>query len=478
MQAARGKLGHVVEVAVIGGGIAGLSTAWELLRAGARVTVLESTDRVGGKLRTESIAGSMVDVGAESMLGRRPETRALVAELGLDVVAPAMLGAAVWSRGEMQPMPRGTLMGVPSDAAGLRGLLSDDEVERAAQEQPVEFDGDDISVGDAVEQAFGPAVVDRLVEPLLGGVYAGDARYLSLRACVPQLYDVVREGRSLQEAAAAASRFQATPAAATGDEPPVFAGLRGGIGTLPQIMVDRLEAGGARVRTGVTVTGLEPDERGWMLRQGDGEAQRFDGVVVATPGPAAARLLEASAPTAAQLLRSIEYASMAVITYAFPGSVRAQLPEQSGFLVPPLDGRRIKASTFSSLKWPWLGQQRPDLVYARVSMGRFRDAEALQRPDAVLAADGLRELREAVGELPAPVAVNVKRWGGGLPQYATGHVDLVARIRDEVASLPRISVAGAAYDGVGIPACIGSGRAAARAVHEQLIPSDSRQGRS
>lgn len=458
----------MVAVAVVGGGIAGLSAAWELVGAGAEVTVLESTDRVGGKLRTEKVAGTQVDVGAESMLGRRPETRSLVAELGLDIVGTAQVGASIWSRGELCPMPRGTLMGVPSDAQGLAGLLEPDEVARAADEVTVRSDGD-ISVGDAVEQAFGPAVVDRLVEPLLGGVYAGDARYLSLRACVPALYDVVHRGGSLQEAAANATRHPAAPDG--DDQPPVFAGLRGGIGSLPMLLADALAAEGATVRTSTTVTGVDRDGEQWRLVLADGTTMHVEAIVFATPAPAAAKLLNPLAPQAATELRAIEYSSMAVVTYAFPVEIAPALGERSGFLVPPVEQRRIKASTFSSLKWPWLGQERPDLVFVRVSAGRFREAHTLQRSDAQLAADGIAELRAALGDVPAPVAAHVQRWGGGLPQYAVGHVDLVARIRDELAALPAVCVAGAAYDGVGIPACIGSGRTAARNVLAQLNPT-------
>ena len=469
----------MVDVAVVGGGIAGLSAAWELIGSGVSVTVFESTDRVGGKLRTELVAGTPVDVGAESMLGRRPEVRQLLAELGLEPIAPAAVGASIWSRGALHAMPKGTLMGVPSDAISLAGLLEPDEVARAADEQPVRLDaGGDISVGDAVEEAFGPAVVDRLVEPLLGGVYAGDARYLSLQACVPALYGAVQQGHSLRETAAAASRQPSTGAPYRS---PVFAGLRGGIGSLPARLAGALGGAGAVLRTGTLVTGLDrhdsADAASWRLVLGDGTTFDADAVVLATPAPATAKLLSTVSPATSDELRAIEYASMAVVTYAFPASVRARLGQQSGFLVPPVDRRRIKASTFSSLKWPWLEQERPDLVFVRVSAGRFGETEALRQPDAVLAADGLAELRAAVGELPPPVAAHVRRWGGGLPQYAIGHLDRVARLRRELASLQAVSVAGAAYDGVGIPACIGSGRTAARTVLDQLKISTPTEGR-
>ncbi|GAB3584493.1 protoporphyrinogen oxidase [Calidifontibacter terrae] len=448
---------RVGSIVVIGAGIAGLSAAWELAqRGGHDVVVLESTERVGGKLKTGEVAGVAVDLGAESMLARRPEATQLLAELGLQAVAPATLPAAIWSRGEMHPMPRGTLMGVPADPQSLAGLLTDAEVARAATEEPVEV-GDDISVGDLVERALGPAVVDRLVEPLLGGVYAGDARRLSAKACVRPLFDAVRSGSSLVAAARAAT--------ARPDDPrPVFAGLRGGVGTLPQALRKALQDKGIEVQLGQTVTRMERQGAGWLLRLADGSSRPADAVTVAIPAAPAARLLGPVCEPAADALRRIDYASMAIVTYAFRSVDLPDLPQRSGFLVPPPDGRRIKASTFSSRKWPWLAQDHPDLVFARVSIGRAGEVRGLQQSDEVLIRDGFNDLQDALGPLPDPVDAHLQRWGGALPQYAVGHVELVAGIRDALSPLPSLAVAGAAYDGVGIPACIGSGRTAAMTV--------------
>lgn len=457
-------MAHVV---VVGAGITGLSAAWHLLTHGEhRVTVLEGAERVGGRLRTTELAGQCIDVGAESMLARRPEAVDLLAELDLEPVHPAAVGARLWSRGRMSDLPRGTLMGVPARPDDARGVLDDDEVARAAAESPVAVDGD-ITVGDLVERALGPAVVDRLVEPLLGGVYAGRARELSAAACVPVLLDAVRDGGSLTAAAARAAATSAGRSAA-----PVFAGLVGGVGTLPELLAERITARGGVVRTGVTVRELQRTAEGWSLVTGPvprPEVIEADAVVVTTPARPASRLVADVAPRASTLLGEIDYASMAIVSIAFAKAEFASAPTGSGFLVPPVDGRVIKASTFSSVKWPWLAEQAGDLFVLRVSMGRHGEEAVLQREDAELVDLGLRDLDSALRQaLPRPVDSHVQRWGGALPQYAVGHLDRVADVEAAVAGVPGLELAGAAFRGVGIPACIGSGRAAAERVLTHL----------
>ncbi|WP_457252830.1 protoporphyrinogen oxidase, partial [Pedococcus sp. P5_B7] len=208
-------------ILIVGGGISGLACAWELSHAlpDATITLVDAADRPGGKLRREPVAGVALDVGAESMLARRPEALDLVTELGLDldVVHPATTAASIWSRGDLHPLPKGTLMGIPSPASSALGILSSAEVARAEAEQPWEAgEFDDVSVGDYVSARLGEAVVDRLVEPLLGGVYAGQARLLSLRACLPQAFEAARRGESLAAAAAGAATAAAAGAAAAG----------------------------------------------------------------------------------------------------------------------------------------------------------------------------------------------------------------------------------------------------------------------
>lgn len=471
--------GHVV---VIGAGIAGLAAAHRLLARGARVTVLEASGRVGGKLLPGEIAGVRVDLGAESMLARRPEAVALAREVGLAerLQPPATATASIWTRGALRPMPKGHVMGVPGTAAALSGVLSEEglaRIERDADLPRTEV-GDDVAVGEYVAARLGREVVDRLVEPLLGGVYAGDAYRISLRSAIPQLYQAARTHDSLT---LAVREIQAK-AAANQQTGPVFMGIEGGVGTLPLAVADSVRARGGEILTGTPVTELrrvrrdgtaapgtpaaaapppaapDPAHGVWRVVAGD-RVLYADAVVVAVPAPAAAALLRAEAPAAAAELAAVEYASMALITLAYRRA-DAELPAGSGFLVPPVDGRTIKASTFASHKWGWIADEDPDVVVLRTSVGRYGETAVLDRDDADLAAVSRHDLREATGLDATPLKSRVTRWTGGLPQYPVGHHARVARIREHVARLPALAVCGAQYDGVGIPACVASAYAA------------------
>jgi len=282
---------------------------------------------------------------------------------------------------------------------------------------------------------------------MLGGVYAGHASNLSAAATAPQLVSLLREHGSLLAAAAA------LPPSST----PVFAGVVGGLGRLPPALV---EAGGFEVRTSAAVRGLERSGSGFRLTVGPTRAPEIvetPRVVLAVPGPPGARLLAELAPEAAAELGAVEYASMAVITLAVPV---LEVGDSSGFLVPSVDGRRIKASTYSFNKWGWVGAAS-DLRILRASIGRHREEASLQASDEELVAHAVADLSLATGQPLRPVDAQVHRWGGALPQYAVGHLERVTRIRSAVAEVPGLAVCGAAYDGVGIPAVIGSARLAA-----------------
>ncbi|MEU5130089.1 protoporphyrinogen oxidase [Streptomyces mobaraensis] len=459
-------------VAVVGGGISGLAAALRLLEGGARVTVLEGSGRVGGKLLAGEIAGVPVDLGAESMLARRPEGVALARAVGLGdrLQPPATATAGIWTRDGLRPLPKGQVMGVPGDldALAASGVLSPDGLAAAAREAelPPTEPGEDVAVGAYVAERFGPEVVDRLVEPLLGGVYAGNAYRTSMRAAVPTLFEAARGRRSLTEG------VRALIAAAPPNPGPVFAGIEGGIGQLPLAAADAVRAAGGEIRTGSPVAGLHRTADGWRLDLGDAHLAA-DGVVLATPAPATARLLAGTADSAAADLAEVEYASMALVTLAFRRPDVAGLPAGSGFLVPPGDGRRIKASTFASNKWGWIAAADPDVFVLRTSLGRHGDEDDLHRDDADLVKLSLADLHEAVGLDATPIAGRVTRWDRGLPQYPVGHLDRVARVRERVAVLPRLRVCGAAYDGVGIPACVGGARRAA----EELLATLPRGAR-
>ncbi|MFG2798251.1 protoporphyrinogen oxidase [Streptomyces pseudovenezuelae] len=455
---------HVV---VIGAGIAGLAAAHRLTQRGARVTVLEASDRVGGKLLPGEIAGARVDFGAESMLARRPEAVALAREVGLDerLRAPATATASIWTRGALRPMPKGHVMGVPGSAEALAGVLSEEGLARIAQdaELPRTEVGDDVAVGEFVAARLGREVVDRLIEPLLGGVYAGDAYRISMRSAVPQLFQVARTHTSLTEGV---REIQARMAAGrqTG---PVFMGIEGGVGTLPLAVADAVRAGGGEIVTGAPVSELRREPSGgWKIVTAD-HPLHADAVIVAVPAPAAAGLLRAEAPEAATELDTVEYASMALVTLAYRRSDTA-LPAGSGFLVPPVDGRTIKAATFASQKWGWIAEENPELVVLRTSVGRFGETEILERDDPALVEVSRRDLEAATGLVAAPVETRVTRWTDGLPQYPVGHHARVARIREHVGKLPGLAVCGAQYDGVGIPACVASAHAAVDQIQGDL----------
>ena len=438
--------GGLVSTIVIGGGLAGLTAGWLLAERGEDVLVLEGSAQVGGKLRLASVAGVPADVGAEAMLNRRPEGVEVARALGLPVEHPARSGSGLVVGGRVVPLPR-TLMGVPFDVDSLRGVVADLDRIAAERDLPASELGADRAVGDLLAERFGDDLVDLLVEPLLGGVYAGHSRELSIRATTPQLAVLADRG-SLLDAAAALPTSDA----------PVFAGVTGGMGRLPEALAARVEH-----RTDAVVRELRRDGDGWTLTLGatrSPETLHADRVVVAVPAAPAARLLADVAPVAAQHLATIESASMAVVTHAFRvedlGDFAAV--DVTGFLVPPREGRAIKAATYSFAKWAWVREAGDGLLLLRTSTGRHREERTLQVDDATLVSESLRELAALAGITAPPVDSHVQRWGGGLPQYAVGHLDRVAAIRADLP--PGLTVCGAAYDGVGIPAVIASARRA------------------
>jgi protoporphyrinogen oxidase len=467
---------HVV---VIGGGIAGLAAAFFLRDEQVRVTVLEGSPRLGGKLSASDVAGVRMDEGAEALLARRPEGIALLTATGLagDLVPAGVTSSAIYSRGVFRSLPRRQFMGVPADADELAAteVISAEGVARARRESPRPAEAADVSVTEYIGSRLGVEVVDRLVDPLLGGVYAGRSEDLSFQATLGRLAAATRKRPTLTEAVASLLPPPGTPAAASADDgnskpAPIFVTLTTGLGAVPEAVA---KASGADVRVNAMVRRLERTETGWRLTIGsaaDPEYLDADAVILATPAAPAARLLQETVSEAAAQLAQIPYASMAIITLAF----RAQdFPSQqrSGYLVPAVDGRTVKAVTFSTVKWPHLARAADPghpVHIVRCSVGRSGDVAVLQRDDSDLAVLAAAELTDTLGITARSVAQRVTRWGGGLPQYNVGHLDRVARIRQAVSGHPGLAVAGAAYDGIGIPACIATARTAADQVIAHL----------
>jgi protoporphyrinogen/coproporphyrinogen III oxidase len=441
--------GHVV---VVGGGITGLAAAFELTRAPdpPAVTVVEAADRLGGKILTTPFAGRPIDAGADSVLARVPWAVDLFRELGLGdkLVAAATGHASIWWRGALHPIPPGLVLGVPTGLPTLArsGLLSWRGKARAAVEPLVpRTDGDD-DLGLTVRERFGAEVYDRLVGPLVGSINAADPAHISLAATAPQLADAARRHRSLL-----------LGLRATGSPPPgpVFLTHPDGLGHVVHVLASRLRDAGVDVRVCSEAGAIERTGRDRFAVAGI----EADAVVLTTPAGAAASSLASLAPEAAAGIGRIRYASVAMVTLAFPAPAVGRL-DGSGYLVPVAEQRHVTACSWGSSKWPhWA----PDVehVVLRASLGRAGDEHAVELDDGALLDATLADLRRHLGVAGNPSAVRVTRWPRSFPQYEPGHLDRVSAI--EAAVPAGVVVGGAAYRGIGIASCVRQGREAARA---------------
>jgi oxygen-dependent protoporphyrinogen oxidase len=462
-------------VVVVGGGIAGLAAAHRLRELGPdlEIVVVERADRLGGKIHTVPFAGQPVETGAETFLMREAgpgsgesAALALAGRVGLAdaLVHPSPAPAALALEGELRLIPGATLMGVPADpdavkdVATVAGRDTDDG-------RPLLAPGEDVTVGSLVRARMGDEVTDRLVDPLLGGVYAGRADDLSLQATMAGLHRAAQVDHTLAQAVASALRAAPRPPGT-----PAFASVHGGLSRFVGAVTG---AARARVELGQTVRGLTRTSGGWRVGTGTGGRSVDAGaVVLAVPAAAAARLLSEVDAAVAEVVGRLEYASVALVTLALPA--RTVLPELSGFLVPADQGYAVKAATFLTTKWPHLRSDAGGAVVVRASLGRHGEAGTLRLTDEALVSLVRAELARLIGdELPEPLGARVTRWGGGLPQYGVGHVERVATVRSALARRSRVepgarpaslALAGAAYDGVGIAACVRSGEAAAEQV--------------
>lgn len=435
---------------VVGGGISGLTAAYRLRAAvgdDAAIMLFEPGDRLGGILRTERVGGQTMDVGAEAFILRRPEMPALLAELGLSERRLESTGARplIYSRRTLHPLPTGTVVGIPSSAASMAGLVDDATVARIEAEpgRPLDWrPGSDPATADLVGERFGEQVVARSVDPLLSGVYAGSAATIGLRAAAPGVAAALDRGAtSLTEAVR-----QALPPATGG---PLFGALDGGYQVLLDALVERARP--RRVRA--AVQRLEPARPGWSLLDDAGTRWHADAVILALPAPRLVRLIADVAPASATAAGRITSASSVVVALAVPGDTA--LPQCSGVLVASGEALHSKAITLSSRKWG----ARGDTQLLRLSFGRCGDALAETALDDELLEWAVDDLATVFGLDVNLVDARVQRWIEAMPQYGPGHAELVAEIRAGLP--PTLAVAGSYLDGIGVPACVG---AAGRAV--------------
>ncbi|MCZ4079638.1 protoporphyrinogen oxidase [Rhodococcus sp. H36-A4] len=448
--------GRPPRVVVVGGGITGLVAAFRLRQMWgpeADITIVEESMRLGGTLRTITLAGGPFDVGAEAFIGRRPEVPALMDELGLSaqLVHPAGLRPLVFSGEKLHPLPTGTLMGIPADAASVEGLVDARTLAAIAGEGDTELPWDrnsDVSVAELVGSRFGEQVLARSVDPLLGGVYSGLSDSIGVRAALPTLAAALDAGATSLSAAVAS----ALPAPSSA---PVFGALRDGYRTL----IDALTAAAApRTVFGTAVTAVHREDEGWVVDP----IGHVDAVVLAVPAPALASILCAAVPDAAAAAAEIELASSVVVAMAFDAAV--DLPDNSGVLVSTDAGLAVKAFTLSSRKWSHIAERGISLV--RASLARFGDAGPLTWSDEQLVEAAVRDLHRVTGVDSAPSSSFVQRWHGGLPQYAPGHLGRVAAIEAAMRDVDGLAVAGAWSHGVGVPACVASATRAATLIAE------------
>jgi len=453
---------HVV---IVGAGIAGLAAAHELLGAPdpPQVTILEASDRAGGRIRSVRFAGVALDVGPDALLTRAPGAVDLCRELGLgdDLVPASDAGAFIWTRGALRPLPAGLLAGLPAGPGELlrSRILSATGLVRAGMDLVLPAnaprgDGDE-AIGALVRRRLGGQVLERLIDPLLGGINAGHCDALSVAAGAPHLGAAARANRSLIRGLRAT--VPAPPPGAA--RPPMFLSVRGGLERLVAALTTEL--GDADLRLDAPVARIERAERGALVVLASGERIEADGVVLATPAGPAAGVVRTAAPAAAAELDGIRTASVALVALAYPRE-QASVPAGTGFLVARDEQLAITACTWATAKWPHLAEGSTHAIF-KCSFGRAGEDDVVDLPDAELVARARAALAQTMGLREAPAETLVVRHHDAFPQYAVGHLERVARIEDALdAALPALAVAGSPYRGVGVPSCVTSGRAAAR----------------
>lgn len=465
---------------ILGGGITGLAAAHRLASTtpagGVEITLVEGSGHLGGWVRTETFAGRPVDFGPDSLLVRMPWAADLAREVGLadHLVAPGEGGAFLLSRGRLRPLPAGILAGLPGGPMPFvrSGLLGPVGLLRAAGDLvlPANAPEGDESIGHLVRRRLGRQVLERVIDPLLGGVHAGRCDDLSLQATAPQIAAAARADRSLLRGL----RATAPPPPAPGEAPrPVFQSPRAGMRALVDATVAAC-GDAVQVRLGARAVQLADAGDSVRVVLDGGEELVADGLIVALPAPATAELIAAAAPQAAETLRALQYASVAHVAMAFAAEELPELPAGTGFLVPRPERRLMTACTFLDRKWPERravgaehGHGDDPLASATVikcSVGRIDDARFRDLTDVEIV-DLLREELSEILGITAPVlASRVVRVDGGLPQYAPGHPERIrAAVEQAATALPLVTLAGAAYRGASLPLCIRDGRTAADA---------------
>ena len=468
-----------MRIAIIGGGIAGLAAAYELDKAraaGAAVeyTLFEERPRLGGALASEIVDGAVLERGPDSFLTEKPAAAELCRELGLGGELIPSNDAArktyIVTRNRLVALPDGLMFLVPTKLVptALTRLFSVRTKMRMALElliPPRPSEGDE-SVAALVKRHFGQEAVDRLADPLLSGIYGGDATQLSAQTVLPRLVEMETKYGSLTRGMLAAHRKMRAMAKSSSDGASrggaIFTALRGGMGQLVDAITQRLDADS--VRTSTSVNGIEKTAQGWKIAAG-GASENFDALIMAAPAWTAGELLT---PVDAELgaeLGGIPYSSSITVNLVYDETKIGPLPDGFGFLVPAVEGRAMLACTFVHRKF--LGRTPPGKAVFRAFLGGMKRTDLLAESDQALVEVVRREMREILGAKTfgakvEPEFAQVTRWRRAMAQYAVGHKARMQRVNARVAVLPGLRLVGNAYDGIGVPDCIRLGRKAAR----------------
>ncbi len=431
---------------MVGGGVAGLGAAWRAVERGASVALLEARERVGGLVWTERTDGFVIERGPESFLTRDPILLELSEALGLTdrLVKTNAQGAFVVHRGRLEKIPAGFQLLAPLNAGAFwRSTLVSRRGKLRALFEPwlPTRPRDDESLASFVRRRFGEEVLDRLAQPLASGIYGADPARLGLRSTLPRFLDAEAQGGVIRGLRAQAG----TEDRAAGARYGLFASYDGGMEVLTEGYAAAL---GDRVRTGVAVERLERTVGGWVAHT-DGGPVEARTLLLATPAPVSARLVEDLDPTLAAHLRAIPLGSAATATFAYEASALPELTT-AGFVVPAVEGSAVLACTFSSAKWPHRAPEGKHLV--RVFLGGHTNQDVVHLSDEALLRLARRGLRELLGVTASPLFDRVDRWKGAMPRYEVGHHRRIARIDAAVAALGPVRLAGVAYHGVGLPA--------------------------
>ena len=449
-------------IAIIGGGISGLAAAFALENsrqdgAPLEYVLYESSARLGGVLVTEHVDGCLIEAGPDSFLTEKPWATDLCREIGLE---NQLIGSNdpdrktyILVKGKLVEIPDGLLFMVPTKILPtvFSPLFSTRTKLRMAQEwfhPPHRANGDE-SVASMVERHYGAEMVDRLADPLLSGVYGGEASQLSVRAVLPRFAEMEAKSGSLGRAMLAARRKM--PPSANGPRP-LFTSLKDGMQQMIDVLLSRLTS--SALRTNAPVQSLQPQDGSWLVSAGYA-SDEFDAVIVATPAHIASRLVQMSSSPLAAELRGIDYTSSITINLAYDQRVRSALPPGFGFLVPRSEGRRMLAATFVHNKFPH--RAPPDRALLRCFIGGARSEDVLQLPDEQILHIVQLELRQIIGLTADPLFARLYRWKSAMAQYGVGHLERLQRIDNLLSQIPGLALAGNGYRGIGVPDCIRSG---------------------